>query len=268
MGESVREQLIRLGIIKPGPDPQVSPPRALPVATPKDKRATPERAKPAPRPPKATQSKEPVRHLDLLKNFAGAMPGSETWYESIGVLEKHLIKMPINDFRVVVGHRVFGDVLNICEYIDRIHPAGRGPSGWLIEIARDFCDLSKNLRAETYELSQAYQVAVNRHRLALAVWDVARTQDRSETTRERIFDGHAWGGLSRRWVDAAWNDPSEKEQRKAEIRVAFARYASQCLRQELGIKPAKVEPANSVWEAHGASRRFGGGRPRNERFRR
>ena len=277
MAASVRDELIRLGIIKPAAPssepsspapPLTSPLRQPPVPIPATVEPPPIRVAEPSRTmqQQVSYGRRPVHRTQ--RAFHQEMPGDPAWFAALESLSKTLCAMREQDFRTFLSGKQGEELFNICEYIQRIMQGKTPPPCWLVQMVMDFGDLGQALRLADGALWDAYHLAEARHQAALAAWEALRLQGGSDEAYTRLTARYPRGSEGRRWIDAAWNDPSLPTRRKVELRAAMSAYSTQRLRYKIGLKRAPAQPTSSVWEAKGQSRRFGGGRPRNERFRR
>lgn len=274
MAASVRDELIRLGIIKPAaPSSEPSPP-APSLTSPLRQPPVPISAivEPAPtraaKPSRTLQQPAPHERQPVQRAFHKEMPGDPAWFAALESLSKTLCVMKEQDFRTFLSDKQGEELFNICEYIQRIMQGKTPPPCWLVQMVMDFGDLGQALRLADGALWDAYHLAEARHQAALAAWEALRLQGGSNEAYTRLTARYPRGSEGRRWIDAAWDNPSLPTRRKVELRAAMSAYATQRLRYKIGLKRAPAQPTSSAWEAKGQSRRFGGGRPRSERFRR
>lgn len=283
MAESLRDELIRLGIIKPAAPssepptspaaPSVKPAPARPPTPPPPVNAKPLDTSGWTQPHKRKRSRQRQAAPENSRSrqtrpFHQEMPGDPAWFAALSELSKKLCAMEEQDFRAYLSSKQAEELFNICEYIQRIMQGRTPPPCWLIHMAMDFADLGRAVQLTDHALWDAYLQADARHRAALAAWDAIRLHGHGDQGYAKLAARYPRGSEGRRWIDAAWNDPSLLTRRKAELRIAMAAYVAQRLRYKIGVKRAPAQPPSSVWEATGHSRRFGGGRPRSERFRR
>lgn len=276
MAATIREEMIRLGIIKPA-TPTSEVPLTTPLkVTPANKVAPSRQGSVTPQPAKATGTQQPKQKLQQphqqqmrvpSRKFYDEVPGSTAWFQALDALAKSLCTMEEKDFREYLSSKSAENLFNTCEYIKRVMDGRTPPDCWLVRLIMNFGDLGRTVNLTDGALWDAYHAADTRHRAALAAWEAVRSPS-GEITYTKLTNKYPHGSEGRRWIDAAWQNEAPQTRREAELRIAFAAWVAQRLRYKIGLKRAPIQPANSVWEAAGSSRRFGGGRPRSERFRR
>jgi len=209
-------------------------------------------------------SSGPLRLLSVLQR---QQPWTPEWHTTIASLEAQLLKTDDSTFEEVLASRMFSEVLNLLEFIERSPTGADTGWGWLLRMAWDFAGYTQ--AAHTFsDATYNWLFSMRKHyELALVAWDIARrphSQMISLSTRRSCAQNNTY----RRWINEAQTDGNTAGQRKAQIRVRMARHVVQCLQDVSRLRPVASPLPQSVFELGSHGRRFGGGRPRSERFRR